>query len=234
MSKTSVKTSRLRSKKFAEQVASSLYEDFDTGNRTTQRRVGPHEMGRAIARHMRVVKENPVLPVYSKVGGGSVAGSYGYRAESDHFEIQTDPGDPLTVLSLTRGNVSGASYSRAISPFSRTSAKQLQGLTLEDIKAVQAAYKISREAGDMMLRGLRKQVRETAKAHEEARKTRRRDARLGRIGTYDIARATCDHCGADCTRRVPVRIDGAVAMVGSSCAKSFPRARAADLIHSLM
>lgn len=41
---------------------------------------------------------------------------------------------------------------------------------------------------------------------------------------------TCDHCGTPAKRRYAVRLKGRVAMVGSSCAKRFPRARTSDLI----
>lgn len=44
---------------------------------------------------------------------------------------------------------------------------------------------------------------------------------------------TCDHCGKDCIRRHAVVIDGAVVMVGSACARRFPRAKPSDLIQSL-
>lgn len=43
----------------------------------------------------------------------------------------------------------------------------------------------------------------------------------------------CDCCGKDCATRVAVVIDSAVAMVGSSCARRFRRARPSDLIRSL-
>jgi hypothetical protein len=43
----------------------------------------------------------------------------------------------------------------------------------------------------------------------------------------------CDHCGTPCTKRHPVVIDRAVAMVGSDCARKFPRARPRDLIRDL-
>lgn len=48
-----------------------------------------------------------------------------------------------------------------------------------------------------------------------------------------MATKTCDHCGTTCVRRYAVKRDGAVVMVGSSCAKRFPRAKASDLIRSL-
>jgi len=48
---------------------------------------------------------------------------------------------------------------------------------------------------------------------------------------------TCDHCGTQAKRRYAVRITKRghtkVAMVGSSCAKHFPRANQSDLIRSL-
>ena len=48
---------------------------------------------------------------------------------------------------------------------------------------------------------------------------------------------TCDHCGTPAKRRYAVRITKGghikVAMVGSSCAKRFPRANQSDLIRSL-
>lgn len=48
---------------------------------------------------------------------------------------------------------------------------------------------------------------------------------------------TCDHCGTPAKRRYAVRITKrgrtSVVMVGSSCAKSFPRANQSDLIRSL-
>lgn len=43
----------------------------------------------------------------------------------------------------------------------------------------------------------------------------------------------CDHCGTPCTKRHPVVINRAVAMVGSDCARKFPRARARDLIRDM-
>jgi len=46
---------------------------------------------------------------------------------------------------------------------------------------------------------------------------------------------TCDHCGTSAKRRYAVRIKGrpGISMVGSSCAKKFPRANQSDLIRSL-
>jgi len=45
----------------------------------------------------------------------------------------------------------------------------------------------------------------------------------------------CDHCGTPAKRRYAVRLDraGTIGMVGSSCAKHFPRARIRDLTRSL-
>jgi hypothetical protein len=47
--------------------------------------------------------------------------------------------------------------------------------------------------------------------------------------------SACDHCGTPAKRRYAVRIKGrpGISMVGSSCAKRFPRARTSDLIRSL-
>lgn len=44
---------------------------------------------------------------------------------------------------------------------------------------------------------------------------------------------TCDHCGTPASKRYAVRIRNQVAMVGSSCAKRFPRANQSDLIRSM-
>jgi hypothetical protein len=46
---------------------------------------------------------------------------------------------------------------------------------------------------------------------------------------------TCDHCGTPAKRRYAVRLDraGTIGMVGSSCAKHFPRANQSDRIRSL-
>ena len=44
---------------------------------------------------------------------------------------------------------------------------------------------------------------------------------------------SCDCCGKSCATRVAVVMDSAVAMVGSSCARKFPRARPFDLIRSM-
>jgi len=50
------------------------------------------------------------------------------------------------------------------------------------------------------------------------------------------ARKTCDLCGTPAARRYPVRVTSGkrtrVAMVGSSCARKFPRARTSDLIRA--
>ena len=43
----------------------------------------------------------------------------------------------------------------------------------------------------------------------------------------------CDHCGTKCKRRHAVVIDGAVAMVGSSCVRRFPVAKPSDLVRSI-
>jgi len=44
---------------------------------------------------------------------------------------------------------------------------------------------------------------------------------------------TCEHCGKDCAKRVPVMIKGKVSMVGIGCSKKFKIARRSDLAMSL-
>lgn len=58
------------------------------------------------------------------------------------------------------------------------------------------------------------------------------DQRVG--GGHTFSRHwSCDCCGTPATKRVAVVMDGAVAMVGSSCARKFRRARSSDLIRDL-
>lgn len=63
----------------------------------------------------------------------------------------------------------------------------------------------------------------------------RQDHSIARQSPRQSPRGCCDHCGTPAKRRYAVRIKGCpgISMVGSSCAKRFPRANTSDLIRSI-